>query len=373
MARKGIYKRGEVWWICYAALDGKMVRKSSGSSKFKDAELMLHTAKKSVQEGKPERKLIANYSFEELAEKYTAWMTGRHKSADSKAYRIKQMKSRFGSLPLKHFNTMLVEQYQTDLTTKGLKPGSVNKNISLLKAMFNKAVEWEMVEEDTLKRVRKVKLSKESNKRLRFLTVKESQALISVCDDHLRPIVITALHTGMRRGEILKLTWESVDLVHGFISLTDTKNGDGREIPIDGTLRETLNRLPRRFVDKDGKKELVPYVFHDPKTLKCYKGIKRSFHTALTGAKIKDFRFHDCRHTFASQLIMAGVDLTTVKELLGHKDIKMTLRYAHLAPAHKRNAINVLDTLLSHSSTCTPETDFTITAQEIEKESASIS
>ncbi len=188
-----------------------------------------------------------------------------------------------------------------------------------------------------------------------------------MCDNHLKPIVITALHTGMRRGEILKLTWDDVDIQHGFITLTDTKNGDGREIPIDNTLRETLNRLPRLFVETGGQKELVPYVFYDPKSLKRYKSIKRSFHTALKNAGIKDFRFHDCRHTFASQLVMSGVDLTTVKELLGHKDIKMTLRYAHLAPAHKRKAVNVLDTLLNAPPNCT------ITAQETEKELAVVS
>jgi len=108
-------------------------------------------------------------------------------------------------------------------------------------------------------------------------------------------------------------------------------------------------------------------VFHDPDTLKPYKSVKRSYATALKNAGIKDFRFHDLRHTFASQLVMSGVDITTVKELLGHKDIKMTLRYAHLAPAHKRKAINVLDTLLNPSPNCT------ITSQAIEKELALVS
>jgi integrase len=131
-----------------------------------------------------------------------------------------------------------------------------------------------------------------------------------------------------------------------------------------GTLRETLNKLPRRFVETDNGKELAPYCFYDAITLKPYASVKRSFATALKDGGIKDFRFHGCRHTFASQLVMAGVDLTTVKELLGHKDIKMTLRYAHLAPAHKRKAVNVLDTILNPSANCT------ITAQEIKKESA---
>jgi site-specific recombinase XerD len=95
----------------------------------------------------------------------------------------------------------------------------------------------------------------------------------------------------------------------------------------------------------------VPYVFYDPKTGKPYKDVKRSFKTALRRSGIKDFHFHDLRHTFASHLVMAGVDLTTVKELLGHKDIKMTLRYAHLAPAHKKKAVEILDNTITQKMT----------------------
>ncbi len=280
MARKGIYKRGSIWWLMYADLSGKTIRKSSGTSDYREAERMLLDEKKAVSDGKlTDTVVIKNHTFYELKDKYLAWMNGRHKSADSKEYRINQIMSHFGDLPLRRFNTMIVEQYQTDLTNKGLKPGSVNKNISILKAMIKKAVEWELVEEETLKRIRKIKNFKESNQRLRFLSVEEAQQLVSMCDEHLKPIVITALHTGMRRGEILKLTWNNVDLVHGFITLTETKNGERREIPINDTLRETLNRLPRRIIDKDGKKELVPYFFHNPVTLKPYTSVKRSFGT----------------------------------------------------------------------------------------------
>jgi integrase len=103
-------------------------------------------------------------------------------------------------------------------------------------------------------------------------------------------------------------------------------------------LRETLSGIIRR-VD-------VPFVFYDREG-KRYKDIKTGFHAALRRSKIGDFRFHDLRHTFASLLVMGGVDLATVKELLGHKDFKMTLRYAHLAPAHKIAALGILDGVLN--------------------------
>ncbi len=144
----------------------------------------------------------------------------------------------------------------------------------------------------------------------------------------------------MRRGEIFGLTWDRVDLTHGFILLHTTKNGERREIPINGTLRVQLEKLALSNVD--GRK----FVFHE-KDGKPFDSVKRSFKTACDDAKIKDFHFHDLRHTFASQLVMAGIDLTTLKELLGHKDIKMTLRYAHLAPSHKLRAVELLDPTMS--------------------------
>jgi site-specific recombinase XerD len=95
----------------------------------------------------------------------------------------------------------------------------------------------------------------------------------------------------------------------------------------------------------------VSYVFYDPKSGKPYQDVKRSFATACRRAGIKDFHFHDMRHTFASHLVMAGVDLTTVKELLGHKTLTMTLRYAHLAPSHKVKALDILDSNINENST----------------------
>ena len=202
-----------------------------------------------------------------------------------------------------------------------------------------------MVEEDALKRIRKVKLLKENNRRLRYLSIEECQMLLKACDLHIRPIVTMALNTGMRKGEILGLTWDNVDLKHGFILLEqeDTKNGERREIPINAAVRGALQGVTRRLG--------VPYVFHDPETGKPYKDVKKGFNGACRRAGIKDFHFHDLRHTFASHLVMAGQDLTTVKELLGHKTLAMTLRYSHLAPSHKVKAVDVLDSILNENST----------------------
>jgi integrase len=343
MAR-GIYKRGNIYWICFADQNGQTIRKSSGSKKFKDAQELLFKEKLSVtaiKEGKfTEKKAAADIDLQELVTKYKAWMTGRHKSFKSKEYRIDQIFTFFGNIPLNRFNSLIVERYQTELISLELKPASVNKNISILKSMIAKAAEWDMVGDEILKRVRKVKQLQENNRRLRYLSKEECWKLLEACTAHLKPIVVCALNTGMRKGEILSLKWDNVDLRHGFILLEITKNGDRREIPINGFLHDSLERLALNNIE--GHK----HVFHE-KDGKALQGVRRSFKTACTTAGISNFHFHDLRHTFASQLVMAGVDLTTVKELLGHKSLTMTLRYAHLAPAHKAKAVDMMTGILT--------------------------
>ena len=221
----------------------------------------------------------------------------------------------------------------------GKKPSTANRHVATLKHMFTKASTGDLVDEETLKRVRRVKLLEENNRRLRFLSAEECRALIAACPHNLQPIVITAPHTGIRKVEILSLTWENhIDMVHGFIMLDRTKNGDRKEIPINATLRATFQSLIRR-VDS-------PYVFHDSGG-KRFQDVRTAFQSAWRRTGIKDFRFHDLRHTFASQLVMAGVDIATVRDLLGHKDLTTTLRYAHLAPAHKTAALAFLDGALN--------------------------
>jgi len=305
--------------------------------------------KRDVAEGKDTIvKRIGNYGFKQLAEDYLKWSERQRSYASKKGF-VQALYEYFGDLPLRAFSTKLVEQFVTQRLDRGNKPATVNRLMATLKHAFSKAVEWEMVEEETLKRVRRVKLLQENNRRLRFLSKDECQRLIDCAEPHLKPILIMALNTGMRKSEVLTLIWDNIDLTHGFILLDKTKNGERREIPINETLRNALHGLTRR-ID-------IPYVFYDNQAGRRYLDIKTSFRTACRRAKIQDFRFHDLRHTAASHLVMAGVDLTAVRKILGHKSLTMTLRYAHLAPAHKSIAVGILDSRLND------KIHFTITSQ----------
>lgn len=337
----GLYLRGKIYWFTIMQ-NGKRTQLSTQTDNRKLAERIHAKAITEIHEGVwfDRAKVERQYTFTDLAERYATWAEGRQRSWQiSKKYMVKQLVSRFVNFKLSQFNTNIVEQFQTERLNKGNKPATVNRLLAAIKHMFTKACEWEMITEETLKRVHKVKFLHENNKRLRYLTKEECQSLINACDKHLKPIVIAALNTGMRRGEIFSLNWNNIDLKHGFILLEKTKNGDRREIPINDTLKRTLQGLARRLD--------IPSVFCDHSTGKRYTDIKHSFNSACRRAGIHDSHFHDLRHTFASHLIMAGVDITTVKELLGHKTLTMTLRYAHLAPSHKVKAVDILDDTLN--------------------------
>jgi integrase len=183
-----------------------------------------------------------------------------------------------------------------------------------------------------------VKKFKETGRRLRFLTVDECNELLSKCSSILKQVVTLALHTGMRKGELLNLTWENVNLGERYIELTDQKNGEHSFITLDQTAIDTLRSIPRRVDSK--------YVFTGKVTGKPYYELKRHFEKAVIDAGLVGVSFHTLRHTCASQLVMARVDLVAVKEILRHKSIDTTMRYSHLSPAHKKSAVDTLEKVL---------------------------
>ncbi|NTV28734.1 MAG: site-specific integrase [Candidatus Omnitrophica bacterium] len=236
----------------------------------------------------------------------------------------------FGDRRLQDITPMMVEQFKAE-RLKEVAPATVNKALACLKAMFNKASDWGLL--DGKNPVSKVKLLKVDNKRLRYLEKPEIARLIGNCLAHLKPIVILALNTGMRKSEIFNLRWDDVDFNLRMIQLLKTKNNKIRNIPMNESVYYTLKALKEQSEDEQ--------VFPG-RNGPAITYVTKSFATALRKSGIINFRFHDLRHTFASQLVMAGVDLNTVRELLGHSELTMTLRYAHLSCDHKRQAVQVL-------------------------------
>jgi len=200
---------------------------------------------------------------------------------------------------------------------------------------------------------------KKNNKRLRFLSEEDIQKLLPECPEHLRNIVECALNTGIRRAEILTLKWNQIR--NGLIYLEKTKNGDARQVPINDDLSVIFRRIKRDqgvFLHevKKGEKIESRYVFTyqagKETPAKSIKRVDRSFKAALTRTGIEDFKFHDLRHTFASHFIMRGGTIKDLQEILGHRDIKMTMRYSHLSQEHKKKAVNLLNGLTASKNDC---------------------
>ncbi len=243
---------------------------------------------------------------------------------------IQRLGRMFNEKFLYEITPLLIEKFKIE-RLKEVKPETVNKDLACLKTMFNKAMDWGCF--DAVNPVSKVSFLKSENKRLRYLEKEEIPILVEHCNGHLKPIVIIALNTGMRKGELLSLKWQDVDFRRETIQLLKTKNNKVRHIPMNNAVKDALLSI-RESPES-------PYVFtsrHGAALL----DVKRSFTTALKKSEIKSFRFHDLRHTFASQLVMSGVDLNTVRDLLGHSTLEMTLRYAHLSPNYKKRAVDCL-------------------------------
>jgi len=330
-------KIGNKWYIDYYA-ESRRYRECIGRSK-KLAEQVLHKREVEIAEGKfLDKKNKFKVKLEDFADEYIE-LYSRHnkKTWDKDAGRLIPLKRFFGGKYLFMITPHQVEEYKSKRIKgelrvfKGkIKPATVNRELALLKHMFTMAIRWGKAEVNPVK---KVKLFRENNQRLRYLEKEEAERLVRNCKGYLKRVVIIALNTGMRRGEILGLKWTDIDFRRGFMYLRDTKNGECREVPINDLVKQALIKQPRRSDS--------PYVFYNREG-KAFQDLKKSFLVALRKSAIINFRFHDMRHTFASQLVMSGVDLNTVRELLGHKSIRMTIRYSHLSPAHKQRAVDVL-------------------------------
>lgn len=243
----------------------------------------------------------------------------------------------------------------------GTQPATVNRDLDRIKAALSQAVAWGRLPTNPLAKVKRIKRGIEA--RVRHLSPAEERRLRKALEareerrrkarasgeawrkargrdalgafqgytDHVMPMTLLALNTGLRRGELTQLRWTDIDLKAKRLTVRAgyAKSGQARHVPLN---REAVAVLKTYRKQHQEEGPLFGVV-----------AVTKSWANLMTAAKIEGFRFHDLRHTFASKLVMAGVDLNTVRELLGHGDITMTLRYAHLAPEHKAAAVELLN------------------------------
>lgn len=336
-----------------------------------EAKLILADATKGIDPSvaRNRRKSLTLKSF--IEEKYRPCVQQEHRSGDKTADRILSRFSDFENAKLIDITPWRVEKWRRKRAKTGVKPTTLNRDIASLKAALSKASYWGLIDSNPIRKVKLSKLDRSPN--VRFLDPAEEERLREALDareqeiradrisgnvwrldrgyatlqglsdhefvDHLKPMVLVAMNTGLRRGELFNLCWKQVDIQGGNLTVigATAKSGKTRQAPLSKEAVEVFMSW------KEQRNPAMKLVFPS-RTGAPLTDIKTAWGSLLKRAKINQFRFHDLRHHYASRLVMGGVDLNTVRELLGHGDMKMTLLYAHLAPEHMAQAIRVLDT-----------------------------
>jgi integrase len=222
---------------------------------------------------------------------------------------------------------------------------SCNRELTVLSRLFALAIRGKVVRSNPAAGVKKFH---EDNKQVRYLLPEEEKSLLAQCKNeraHLRPVIILAIHTGLRRGEILNLTKSDVDLFRNVIHVRNTKNNKDRLVQINKIARAELLNLVKQAGDHQ-------YLFQNPKTNTYVKDIKHAFQNARKDAELVNFRFHDLRYTFGSRLAEQGVDSFTIMELMGHSDLRMAERYVHATDPRKRQAVAQLENYGNSETIC---------------------
>lgn len=302
-----------------------------------------------------------------ITDHYEPWVTAQRKTG---AETIARLNSRFAGLlstRLDELTAFAVERWRTArIKDDGARPATINRDLGALKSALARAVEWKRIDQHPLASVKPAKV--DSRGIIRYLGGEEEKRLVKALQsrderrrkaresankfreerdydlfpafgtytDILTPLVHVALTTGLRFGELCNLKWQDIDLgpsallaVHG----AGAKSGQTRMVPLNDHAVEVL----KVWRPTDAKRDDFVFSGRDDERL---TEIKTAWKRITREAKVTEFRFHDLRHTFASKLVQVGIDLNTVRELLGHADIKQTLRYAHLAPEQRRAAVD---------------------------------
>lgn len=305
-----------------------------------DAHAALAEREKEIAAGRvdpPEARTL-----KQLADEYLRYKTEHGKRSVGHDRRILEGKksgllTAFGpALPVRTLTSAAIAQYEQRRVGQ-VSVFTVANELTVLRHMLRLARRWGYLDQ-----VPEIEMPKKPAGRLRYLDEAEIARLLTACrasrNPYLAAIVTIAINTGMRKSEILGLEWERVDIATARITLYQTKAGKQRGVPMNCAVYDALTALEHEPAKRQG-------LLFRKRDERRWGQIRTAFEGAVTKAGLKDFRFHDLRHTAASHLVMRGANLMDVKEVLGHSDLKMTLRYAHLSPAHLRRAVDRLDGL----------------------------
>jgi integrase len=351
----GLYKRGRsgIWWMSFI-YRGEQVRQSTETIDRKLAQRIYDKVKGEIAENRWFEKLPGEEkTFGEMMEKYLNGHSAMNK-APSSHIRDKSLANHllasFEGLTLIDITPKLIAEYKTKRREEGASPRTVNYELTLMSHAFNLAIkEWEWCKENP---VRKVSKERVNNLRVRWLTLEEEEALLKESPRWLQEMIAFSINTGLRQGEILNLQWPQIDRFRKTMTIFEQKNKGKDTLPLNEKALEVLKaRTKVRHIKNN-------YVFYSANgTPIDASNLRRIFYSATQKAQIEDFHWHDLRHTFATRLVQAGVDIYTVQKLGRWKNISMVMRYAHHYPESLRSGIVVLDRFREKVSTNLAQSD----------------
>jgi integrase len=324
-----LYQRGRIWYADYY-VRGDRVQESTGTANRREAEKFYALRISEIERGvyaKPVKTTIS-----EFGEKYLEYAKANKRSWMRDQQIIEHLNRFFGATVLCDIGPLSIERYKLQ-RIQSVSPATVNREIALLKHLFNMAERWGLYRGRNP--VRDVKFLAEDNLQFRFLSGAEEETLLGACSPYLEDLVLFAINTGLRLNEILNLRWEEVDLDNGVVKMLVQKNRRMLEVP--------LNEKALAVVKGWHGLRKCEYVFYNPETGGQWKDLWLGLQKACRKAGINDVTWHTFRHTFASRLTRAGADLVTVKELLGHSSVSVTMRYAHTNRDSKIRAVKLLN------------------------------
>lgn len=337
-------RRGrEVWAVAYEDVDGRVRKERTKAANRTLARRILADRQDAVENAKLQKlrsvqELLApkpSPTIRIFSEEYMLHVQALCSPSTVKRYSAflkKDILPKLGHLTLKEANAGHIQKYG-DERLKTVAPATARQELMFLSGMFREAIKRDMLDRNPVARVDKPSID---NQIVRYLDPDEERRLLGFSPEPLRTAILISIHSGLRDGELRNLTWADVRLRNRFIVVRNTKSKRDRVVPMSKTLYGVLEKLPRHIKS--------PYVITNTDTATKYDHFNNtSWRKALTDAGIKNFRWHDLRHTFGSRLAQAGVPILAIKELMGHSQITVTMRYAHLAPSNLTAAVTVLD------------------------------